>query len=302
MDGQSMLYKLENLLNEDSTSAFLDNRTSYEYLWDAAIEFVDRTGSLTATQEITTVADQTDYTLNADFLRLYLEGTDNNYIVKYNDGTTSTFLPWKPYDEIITEDQTNSVTRPSSFTLLSDVIDSQISSTTTSAGTAVGGLATLTDTGEDFSDVSAGDIVHNTADGSDGYVVSKTSSTALVVALFGGTDNDFTSGDAYVIQPQGRKKLVLNPPPANASDTITVYYVPTPAPVFSSYGIYRVPQQYLVAVISYAAFMYKYRDREPNFGDNLFAIFERGVKRANRTLKNSVSKRTFKVSFKNGKR
>ena len=49
--------------------------------------------------------------------------------------------------------------------------------TTTSAGAAVGGASTLTDTGGDFSDVSPGDIVHNTTDGSDGIVLSKTSST-----------------------------------------------------------------------------------------------------------------------------
>ena len=72
MDGKGLLYKLGSLLNEDATSGFLDDFTSYEFLYEAAKEFVSRTACITATQTITTVVDQTDYTLNADFLGLYL--------------------------------------------------------------------------------------------------------------------------------------------------------------------------------------------------------------------------------------
>ena len=299
MDGQACLYRIRQSLSEDANSAFLDDRTSYEYLWQAAIEFVERTDALKSSQSITLVADQTDYTLNADFLELYLQNSNNNLVIKYSTASTHTFLPWKSYEDMVLANNTTSVTTPESFTILSDSADSQISSTTTSAGAATAGLSTLTDTGEDFADVSAGDIVHNVTDGSTGYVTTKTSSTVLVTALFGGTDDDWTSGDSYIIQPQARYKLVIDPPPSQ-TDTLTVYYVQRPAPVMSAYGVYNINSNYHHALCSYAAWFYKYKDREPNFGDAWYRIFMQEVGRANVVLGNGVSRSKLKISFKKG--
>lgn len=272
------------------------------YLWEAAKEFVSRTNCLKATQTITTVADQSGYTLNADFMKLYLKNADEDFVIKYNDGTNNSFLPWREYNKIIVENSTTSVSIPSNFAIIDDsTLDSQVTGTASAAGAASGGQCTLTDTdasATQFADVSAGDIVHNTTDGADGIVLSKTSNTALVTALFGGSGNDWASSDAYVIQPQGRMQLVLNPPPSTAGHTITVSYVQIPPPVFSSYGVYRFQQQIADAIVKYAVWMYRYRDRDPDLGDKFFQYFERQIRRMNSVLRETSDKNKLKVSFK----
>ena len=299
MDGKELSYQLRQIINEDANSDFIDSKTSYQYLWEAARDFASATSALKSTQSITTVASQQGYTLNADFSQLYLKNDDNEFVIKYSDGTTNTFLPWKPYEEIIYHDQTTAVTIPNHFTLIDDAtLDSQATGTATSSGALSAGEATLTDTAGDFSDVSPGDIVHNTTDGADGIVLSKTSSTVLVTAMFGGTDNDWDSSDAYVIQPQGRIQLVLDPPPSTASHTITVYYNQTPNPVFSDYGIYRFQPSSAVAVVKYAAWLYKYRDRKQDFGDALFTHYERQLRRINAHMNSSISRNKLSVSFR----
>ena len=299
MDGKELSYRLRQLINEDANSDFIDSKTTYQYLWEAARDFTAATNALRSSQSITTVASQQGYTLNANFGQLYLRNDDNEFVIKYNNGTTETFLPWKAYQEIIYENQTAEVSVPSYFTLIDDpTLDTKISSTTTSAGAATAGESTLTDTAADFSDVSAGDIVHNTADGSDGIVLSKTSTTVLVTALFGGTDNDWTSGDAYVIQPQGRLQLYLNQPLSTASHTITVYYTQVPPPVFSDYGTYRFQQGSTDAIIKYAAWLYKYRDKQQDFGDALFTHYERQLRRINAHMDAGVNKNKMRVSFR----
>ncbi|MFQ5493597.1 MAG: hypothetical protein ACE5DX_05580 [Candidatus Dojkabacteria bacterium] len=299
MDGKELLYRLRQLLSEDETSGFMDNKTSYSFLYEAALEFVVRTDSLKSTQSITTVADQKNYTLNADFMRLYLKNDENELFIKYNDGTNTAFILLRDYEDIILSNQTTSVSIPDRFTIIDDpTLDSRISGTATSAGAISAGESTLTDTSADFSDVSVGDVVHNTTDGSDGFVLSKTSSTVLVVALFGGTANDWTSSDAYVIQPQGRLQIILDPPPSTAGHTITVEYVQKPNIVASDYGVYRFPPQYADAVVKYAAFLYKYRDREVNFGDAYFQIFNRAVHNHAKSLNKSLGRGGYSVNFK----
>lgn len=299
MDGASMIYNLRNLLNETSGSSFLDTRTSYEFLWEAAREFVARTNSLKSTQTVTTVADTGEYSLTPDFLKLYLHDDNDNFVIKYNDGTNDYFIPYKHYDEIIVDNETTSISIPSYFTIIpDDTKDTRVSGTTTSAGAASGGEATLTDTGADFSDVEAGDYVHNTTDGSAGVVLSKTSITVLVCALFNGTDDDWTSGDAYVIQPQGRHKIKLSPPPSTSSETITLYYIKSPDPVFSDYGVYQIHRDSLPVLIKYAAWLYKYRDREMDTGDVLHQQWEKQLRRVNATQNSSTNRSRFGVSFK----
>lgn len=300
-DGKSLLRGLREVLNEASGSEFLDDRTSYEYLYEAAIELTSRLNATTTTQDITTVAGTQSYTLNADYLKLYLRNKDGNYYAKHNDGTADTFILLKEKSDIIFQNSTAS-SQPNGFYLEDDPnLDTQLSSTTTSAGASSGGQATLTDTTADFSDVSAGDIVHNTSDGSDGYVLSKTSSTVLVTALFGGTDDDYTSGDSYVIQPQGRIRLVMTPPPDTSAETLTVYYVKRPDPVFSDYGVYLFQPQHLRALYMYAAWLYKYRDSDPSFGDRYFQFFDRHTRQAGRDLNQGLRRTGFSVNLKGRK-
>ncbi len=299
MDGKALTRKLRELLDESSTSSWLDTRTSYDYLYEAAIEFVSRTDCLREEQSITTVADQAGYTLNADFIKLYLKNSDNNFYIKYNDGTTNHFIRHRDYEDVIYGDNTTSTTIPNYFSIIDDSTkDTQLSSTTTSAGAASGGEATLTDTAANFADVSPGDIVHNTTDGSDGVVLSKTSSTVLVTALFDGTDDDWTSGDSYVIQPQARFKLVFDPAPSTASHTVTVYYVKRPDPVYSDYRIYRIPTTHLDSLVEYANFKYKLRDSEPGFADRFLTYWDRKVRRSAHTLNKTFVRRGFSMNLK----
>lgn len=296
MDGKDLLRRLRELLNEDSDSSWLDTQTSYDFLYEAAKSLVDRTGCLRTTQSITTVADDDEYDLAPDFLRLYLRN-DGDYYIKFYDGSNNTFPTWVDYGEIVHQDTPTSVAIPSHFTIIDVADQSQATGTTTSAGASSGGECTLTDTAASFTDVNAGAIVHNTTDGSDGVVLSKTSSTVLVTALFGGTDNDWSSGDSYVIQPQSRYQLFLDPPPSTAGYTITVYYLQRPAPVYSDYGIYRFPSQYTEPLVKYAFWLYKYRDKQPDMGDAMYRFWERHVGEAAYSINRGQRPGSFKVNL-----
>lgn len=296
MDGKELKRRLRELLNEDSDSEWLDTRTTFDFLYEAATELVNKTHCLKDTQEITTVVDQTDYNLSADFLKLYLKNTSGNLVVKWGDDN---FITWKDENDILYGNQTTSVSMPDSFAVSNADVPSQITGTATSNGTATGGLCALADTGADFTNVEAGASIHNTTDGSTGVVTSKTSSTILNTALFGGTNDDWSTSDAYVIQPQGRFKLILDPPPEGV-ETVTVYYIKKPAPVYSDYQVYGFVDQYATALIKYAFWLYKYRDKEANFGDAMYRYWDSAIRNAGYNT-NQALNRKMKVSFKNGR-
>lgn len=297
MDGYTLLYKLRHVLNESSTSSFLDEYTSYHYLNEAAVELAIRTKLLTATQEITTVADQSAYDLNSDYMGLSAKNSENRFFAKLNDGTNDRFIFWKDYNEILYSNQTTSVAIPSSFTIRDDpTLADRATGTATSAGAATGGESTLTDSAADFTDVNAGDVVHNTTDGSTGMVLSKTSTTALVTALFNGTDDDWTSSDAYVIQPSGRMQVVLDPPPSTAGYTLTMYYTKRPGPLYSDYGVFKFPPHLADALVKYAVWLYKYRDREPDTADTLFQYWDRQVGVYGSQMRSATNKRLLTVN------
>lgn len=297
MDGWTLLRGLREKLNESSDSTFLDTRTSYDCLYEAAKELTYRTRALTATQSITTVADTTTYNLNPDYMGLWMQDDYNRFFVKYNDGTSDTFLRHKDYDAIYLANNTTSQSIPNKFTVTDKSSIASLSGTTTSAGTASNGEATLTDTSADFTDVAVGDYVHNTTDGSHGVIVSKTSNTVLVCALFDGTNDDWTSGDSYIITFNGRFSLILDPPPSTSSHTVTVPYIQMPEPVYSPYRSYRFAPDYKEALLYYAAFKYKYRDSEPNFGDAFFKHYDMRVRAATRNVRGAVKKGGFRVNM-----
>lgn len=302
MDGKELLYGLRQLLNEDSTSPFLDDKTSFRYLWMAATKFVERTNSLKAEQSITTVANQTEYELNSDFLKLFWSNRDERMFIRYNDGTSDQNIYWKDLALIAFDNETNAVSIPSWFSVRDEsALDAQISGTTTAAGAATGGESTLTDTVETLSGLNPGDVVHNITDGSDGIVTSVTDSDNIKTALFNGTDNDWTSGDSYIIQPMGRMAIVLDPPPSTTGHTVTIGYIQQPAPVYTSFAAYRIPQRFLDAIIMYAAWLFKYRDDEPDTGDRWFTYWDDMVRDAGTQLNASLNRRRFSVNFKMGR-
>jgi hypothetical protein len=94
-------------------------------------------------------------------------------------------------------------------------------------------------------------------------------------------------------------KLKLNPPPSTAGHTVTLYYIPTVPPVFSDYGMYRIPLQYINVIIKYAAWLYKYRDREKDFGDSWYKYYDREIRRINSIVNNNYNRNKLKVNLKN---
>ncbi len=398
MDGKNLLRRLEQLLDEESTGTWLDDRTSYDYLWEGAKECSRRLKNLTASQQIITVENQANYTLNADFMKLYMLNRQDRYFIKYSKGANNTFIYFNDMEDIRFRDSirtydinqgtltrnattfqdtgqdfsdweiaapdtalyTITVTNadgteewafcadastttntddtvavysdkaltstgwngtsgtpsyykienvsaqetPSCFSVRpKDALFSQITGTATSAGDAAGGKALLTDTSAVFLTTdyaSPGDTIHNTTDGSDGIILSIESATTAYAALFGGTDYEWDSIDAYVVQPQGRVELILDPPPSTSGHIIDIPYVKIPAPVYDDYGIYPFRQHVNEAVVRYAAWMYKYRDVEPNFGDMLYVQYDRLVRQEAKDLNPYIRKRRWKVSFKKG--
>lgn len=299
MDGKELLYQLRQALNEQSDSRFLDTKTSYMYLWRAATEFVMRTNSLTATQSITTVANQSEYTLSYDFIKSHVKNGEERSYIKYTQGSNITFIYWRDYDRIIYDNLTTSVSVPSYFSIKDQTtMESQVSSTATSAGASSGGECTLTDSTAPFANVNPGDTVHNITDGSDGIVLSKTSSSVIVTALFGGTNNDWTSADSYVIQPSGKLAIILSPPPQSSGDTITVYYVKAPDPVFSSYRAYKFQEIYMDVIVKYAAWLYAYKDSKPDYGDKWYSQFELQTRRIVGSLGSAFNRSHFTVNFR----
>ncbi len=301
MDGKAMLRSLRDQLMESSDSGFMNDRTSYDMLYNAAVEFAERTKCLQATQSITTIEDQEEYTLDAEFIEPWWgDDTDGRKFIKLNDGSDNYFIKYRDYSEIIYGNNADdSVTIPDSCSIIThpDMAD-QITGTATSAGAATGGLCALTDTAADFTNVEAGDEVHNTTDGSSGVVVSKSSTTVLYIALFGGSNDDVTSSDAYIIQPQGRLRIVFDPPFSTASYTITVPYIARPAPVYSDYGVYQIQTQYHSALVTYALWKYKYRDRAPNYGDSYYLQWNDAIRRANTIIQGSFNRDQVTVSWR----
>lgn len=296
MDGTDLLRRLRQLLNEDTDSGWLDEHSSYDYLYDAATDFVDRTGCLRTTQPITTVVDDSTYNIKPDFLRLYLKDSSNRFYIKYNDGSNDYFLTWKDYEDVYHDNNTTSVSIPGRFSIIDTSLPTRLTGTATSAGATSGGECLLTDAAADFSDAEAGAIVHNTTDSSAGVVLSKTSATVLKTALFGGTDNDWDSSDAYVIQPQARYQLIIDPPTSVAGHTITLPYVQRPDPVYSDYGVYQFANPSLL--VKYAFWLYKYRDREPNFGDAMYRYWESEVSKMGHGINRAQRPNNWKVNLK----
>ena len=298
MDGVSSIYSLGRLVQEDASSGMWDVYLAYQFLNEAAIDWTLRTKCIRSTQSITTTANTSAYDLNPDYLGLYLRDSNKNFFIKYYDGTNTSFINQCEYSDLILANS-NYQTLPSRFAVIDKpALPTRITGTASAIGAASGGECTLTVAASAFTNVYAGDNVHNTTDGSTGIVLSKTSNTALVVSLFNGTNNDWTSADAFVIQPQPRKQLILEPPSSTAAHTVTVYYVQKPAPMYSNYGMFRFDAEVSNALIKYAAWLYKYRDKDPNYGDKWFQHYENQIAIYNKTVNNTLKKTTWNFSLK----
>lgn len=397
MDGKDALRRLRELLDEEATGVWVDTRTSYDYLWMAVKEFVRLTRFYTGEQKIETSTDIENYTLDADFMGLFLKDTSNRFFINYNNAAQDYNLTFKDYEDIIVNpytkvydlkqgtltyptnkfrdtgqdftdydatsssdcaykitvvqidgtarwayigtcpDTTNSTdyinvyknvtlanpgwngdaactpdyyevqnistsTVPDHFSIKNkESLYAQISGNASSNGAATAGECILQDGSAQFysdDNVSPGDHIHNTTDESTGIVTEVLSDKRIKTALFGGANNDWTTNDAYVIQPMGRSELILDPPPSVNNHLVTVKYIKMPDPVYSDYRTYNLPQPAMEAIICYAAWLYKYRDGEPNFGDALYIIFRRMVVDFMSAFKPFIKKKSIKVNLK----
>lgn len=301
MDGYNLIRKLYRCLGEESTSAFLNTDFSYDLLYDAVCLFIARTGAYTSSQTITTIDGTRTYNLNPDFAGLYMKSPqDNRLFLSYttSDGSVSNMF-FKEYDSLYYNNNDYAVTIPSSFTILdvaplSNVLGS--ATTTSSLSTTGSGTSVLADTAADFSTVSEGDEVINYTDGSHGIVTAV--STTLTVVLLGGTDNFFTSADKYCIIPQQRMAIYLDPEPDTSDDTFAVPYLVKPVKVYSNYQTYPILDVYSQPIVEYAAFIYKYKDKEPNFGDKWYQNFDRACREANKVYRRVKNKTDFRVNMR----
>jgi hypothetical protein len=289
-------------LHERSYSDWLNDQSSYTYLYGGAVEINSRNALITSVQSITTSASIAEYNLNPDFTSLYLKDKDGKYFVKVYDGTNYFFVNHKAYEEVYYNNLTSSQTMPDSFTIKpATTQDSNITGTASSAGTASNGEATLTDTSSStkFSTISVGDTVHNTTDSSHGIVIEKTSNTALICAMFSSTGSSasFESSDAYVIVPQPRYSMVFEPAFSTSGYVVAVPYIQKPTPVFSPYRSYKFPMECKRELVDYAATLYKYRDRDPNFGNAFFQFYDRGTKLNGGMNKKAINSNTFKMNL-----
>jgi hypothetical protein len=282
MDGKLLLRELRDLLNEQDNSSWFNDFTGYNYLFQAAIEFVGRTNCLHGEATITTVANLSTYDLPADFLQLYVRDDNNTHVIKYYNASSYQMIPYRSYEKVYYENQTTAQSIPNYFSVLDSSTSTsslRLTGTSTFDGVSIGGQAVVADTTSSFASVSHGDIIHNTTDGSYGMVLEQQSTTALVTAMFGGTSNDWSVGDGYVIQPRGRYQIVLDPKPSTSGHTVYVPYTQRPVPVFSDYGMYRFPTEYTPAIVKYAFWLYKYRDSQPKVGDAMYQYFDQATKR-----------------------
>jgi hypothetical protein len=305
MDGTTLLRSLREAVGEASGSQYLDTRTSYQLLWEAAIELVRRTRCLRATQAITTVAGTSSYTINADFLKLDLRNTRGEYIIKYYTGASTYFVEFGEYNDIIYANQTSSQSIPNRFAIIDkSSLYPQITGTATSAGTSTAGLSTLTDTAGLFTTtdyVSVGDYVSNTTGASSGIVLAVTDATHLDTAMFdnsSGISAAWSSSDAYVIQPQGRLEVLFDPPLATSGHTATIYYIQRPAPVFHDHGVYRFSPTYMNSLVSYAASKYKLADREPGTWDAFRKEWAGRLGEVSNAVGNTFNRSGFRMSLR----
>lgn len=291
MDGKKLTRLfLDAVGEEEALDQYADHRRIYESLdWSAAL-FIRETGVLHTSVEITTVVDQQEYDIPPDYIRTYMKNRKGRYFAKYYDGSNYFWPVLTSHEKIYKSNYTDSRENPNRFAIVDKADKSElITSTATAAGAAANGECTLTDTTKDFTDtdlVYPRDIIHNSTDGSDGYVLEVLSATQLKVALFDGTDNDITLGDSYRIQPAAQYALVLEAPSSTAGHVLTLPYVCMPSPVFSELMWWRLNPRSCRAIAWGAAAMFKQPERQYQDAAQLGGTFAAEVSR----MKHEIAK------------
>ena len=276
MNAYSIISKVYTLINESSTSTFMDEATTYELLNTALREFARRTQLFIKQSSISIVSGTSSYTLPDDFLKFFAKSEDDYVLPSiYYNNNKITYIDYSTY---MSYDTSETADIPTNYTLNFTYPDSIISGTATSSATVSNGEVTLTDTGKTFTQSLVGGTVHVTHSGVtyNGYVIAYNSSTSLTIATIPSTS--ISSGDTYLISPPPANTITFYPEPSS-SFTLPIYYIPSFPPVYSLYRPIPLPNDMLIPVACFICWLYKYRDREPAYGDKYFAIYETAVRK-----------------------
>ena len=118
------------------------------------------------------------------------------------------------------------------------------------------------------------------------------------MALFDGADADWTSGDSYVIVPQGRLQLRLDPPPTTSNHTITVYYSARPIPVFSPFRTFRIQSQFISDILRDAKSLYEFRGGDYQTGGADKSLAQTNTHSANVNYTQTFKRKGFNVNMR----
>jgi hypothetical protein len=294
MIGILYLQQLSEILSEFS-GTWINLKTSFDYLYEAAKDFSKETRCCHGSQTITTVASQSAYNLNSDFLEV-MTSDDHGYPqVAYSDGTDTRWLSWESASDQIQSDASAGET--SSFAIMDASIGTRISGTASVTHAHAGGESLL-ESATSLTSVAIGDTVINTTNSYYGIVIASGPTTAMFnLSTKAGAYAGWTNGDAFIIQPAPRYKLLLDPAPDTSGETVTVTYYAKPQPVYSDYGIYPFATGYEEAIIKYAAWLYKNRDSKQSEGDPLYMAYERAMRKAKNVNRKAVGSIGFRVNF-----
>jgi hypothetical protein len=285
MDGKTLTSLMLDTLDAPQKDELFHTgeRTLYQYLDRAAVDFCRETRCLTKTVALTTVVGQQAYDLPADFIELYLKNRNDRFTVKYYNGADYSWPLLASFDQIFRGNLTDKQENPLRFAIVDKVTQpALITGTTTAAGAKTAGQCILTDGAKAFLTtnlVYPRDVVHNVTDKSDGLVLSVTDATHLVTALFEGKKNAFGNGDSYVIQRATAKQLYLDAPSETPGHTITVPYICMPDPVYSDYGFWRLPAAYCHGIACEAAFLFQNREGDYVSADRHHILFAQEIRR-----------------------
>ena len=284
MDGKLLLRELRDLLNEQDNSSWFNDFTGYNYLFQAAIEFVGRTNCLHGEATITTVANQQTYDLPADFLQLYVRDDNNTHVVKYYNTSSYQMIPYRSYERVYYEDQTTAQSIPNYFSIMDSQLTRQsalrVTGTSTFAGASVGGAVLVADTTSRLCHVCLTGILFTTPRTvPTGWFWSSRAQRRICHGDVWWHKQRLECWRWLCDSAERRYQLVLDPKPLTSGHTVYVPYTQRPVPVFSDYGIYRFPDRVFPAIVKYAFWLYKYRDSQPKVGDAMYQYFDQATKR-----------------------
>ena len=305
MIGALYLQQLNELLSEFGGN-WKNIKISFDYLYEAAKDFSKETSSCHNTQTITTIANQAAYNLNPDFLEILSTDNHGKGIVAYSlglgQGSYTNWLSWESYSNYL-QNNDNQPGYPSFFAISDVSIPTRITGTAIENSSERGGESNLYTVLENIPVVFPGDSIINITQNYYGVILQP--GLPIITAMFdlsmrGGEYASWNDGDEFLIQPQPRYQIFLDPAPNETGQIITVSYLAKPAPVYSDYGTYPFATGYEEAIIKYAAWLYKYRDSKPGLGDPLYVAYERAMRKGKNVNRKAEGVIGFRVNWTKG--